>query len=104
LIQFETIPNFLAACNPDFPRGAQNRSEFDADLRESDGLVLMSQVAPSVMERYPDTEVIQTIEAALRILESEGAEIVRDFDLVGWDCDVSKTEEMPGNIPNVERR
>jgi hypothetical protein len=50
------------------------------------------------MERYPDTEVVQTIEAALRIMESEGVEIVRDFDLVGWDCGVSKREKMPGNI------
>ena len=50
------------------------------------------------MELYPDTDVVQIIETALRMMESEGAEIVRDFDLVGWDYGVSKREEMPCDI------
>ena len=50
------------------------------------------------MERYPDADVVKAIEAALRIMESEGAQIVRDFDLVGWHCCVSRREDMPGNV------
>ena len=61
-------------------------------------MLLMPQVSPSVMERYPDAHVVQAIEDALWLMESEGAEIVRGFDLVGWDYGVSKREEMPRNV------
>lgn len=73
-------------------------SECHAELTGSKGLSLTLQVSPSVMERYPDQDIVQAIEAALQVMELAGAEIVRDFDLVGWDYCASKRVEMPDNI------
>ena len=50
------------------------------------------------MERYHDEDIMKAIDAALQVMESAGAEIIRDYDLVGWNYGVSKRAKMPDNV------
>ncbi|KAH6617453.1 amidase signature domain-containing protein [Chaetomium tenue] len=73
-IPFETVPDYVAACKPDSLRGARIAVSF----------------APN--------HIMKAIEAALQVMESAGAEIIRDYDLVGWNYGVSERSRMPDNV------
>ncbi|KAJ8108403.1 hypothetical protein ONZ43_g6436 [Nemania bipapillata] len=79
-IPFETMPDFVSACKGDALKGAR------------------IVIPKATIEKCPYKDVAAAVESAALVMESAGAEIVRDIDFEGWEVGVTKRDDMPSNV------